>query len=636
MRRRPARLLPFVTAAVVLLGVVSSDAAPARGTRATDEFNAKTPPQTPGLPDLDRIDPVRYSYKDAVRESVQVTARDGVNQIWVDLIRPKTPAGVRVPTILMASPYFNTLGRGYKGECKTPTQSPPGGLPGSPGGTGISACNEAQTPYPEWYDEYFVPRGYAFAAMDLRGTRNSSGCQTYGDRDEVFDAVDVVDWLSSQKWSNGKVGMTGGSYDGTIAMGAAVEQPMSGKNKDALAAVIPIRAIDAWYDYHFMNGVMSTGHAATPARFTAQMAATDVQNSGTKDTLYPVHVVERRACVATLGAVAAGGYAPPYQNANSPHWAERDFRKDAAKTRAATFLIHGIFDFNVKTNNAGNMWLALPKSLPKKLWLINGDHVDPRCPTEETCAASGHSIPHPHADRFIEANHRWWLQYLKGKQAGALTKGTVEVQQARGNWVTGRAYPASRSDLVLYPDADGGLGARPVGEADSVKWADNPGGAGAARSVSFVTAPFSKATRLSGQVEFDLLYSALGPDTSIAVQIDDLGPDAETTDTPDDKLYDGDDRGVLVVTYGWLQALVRGSVKPRGPSTPVIGAPLQPDAPVLSKFPSLYTDYVVAKGHRLRFTFSNAAGGSLASNTGGVVTLFVGPKASAIRLPVVR
>src|SRR5687768_18165389 len=128
--RRLTRLVPALAAAAVLLPVVQSDAAPARGTRATDEFNAKTPLQTPGLPDLDRLDPVRYSYKDAVRESVQVPSRDGITQIWVDIIRPKTSK--RVPTIMMASPYFNTLGRGFKEECKTPHQSPPGGLPTSP------------------------------------------------------------------------------------------------------------------------------------------------------------------------------------------------------------------------------------------------------------------------------------------------------------------------------------------------------------------------------------------------------------------------------------------------------------------------------------------------------------------------
>src|SRR3712207_2855989 len=115
----------------VALPVSGLEAAPKN--RVTDTFNATTPRQTPGLPNLDKIDPVRYSYKSAVRESVQVTARDGVNQIWVDIIRPKTAKGVKVPTIMMASPYFNTLGRGYKEQCKTPHQSPPGGLPGSPG-----------------------------------------------------------------------------------------------------------------------------------------------------------------------------------------------------------------------------------------------------------------------------------------------------------------------------------------------------------------------------------------------------------------------------------------------------------------------------------------------------------------------
>jgi X-Pro dipeptidyl-peptidase len=641
-RSRAAALLAAVavTASAAFAAAAPSTparpaAAAAKGTRATDTFNAKTPPQTPGLPNLDRIDPVKYSYKDAIVEHVQVTARDGVNQIWVDLIRPKTKAGVKVPTIMMASPYFNTLGRGYKAQCKSPHQSPPGGLPTSPGVPVLSTCADQQTPFPEWYDEYFVPRGYAFAAMDLRGTRNSSGCQTYGDRDEVTDAVDVVDWIADQKWSNGRVGMTGGSYDGTIAMGAAVEQPVSGKHKDALAAIIPIRAIDAWYDYHFMNGVQSEGHQATPALFTAALAGADTPNSGTDDLLYPLHLAERKACIGTLGALTDAGYASPYQNANSAFWAERDFRKDAKHIKAATFWIHGLFDFNVKTNNAGNMWLSLPKSLPKKLWLINGDHVDPRCPTAKACADSGHAIPHPMADKFIEANHRWWLQYLKRVPAGALGKYPVEVQGAKGTWTKSRSYPASKSDLVLYPAQNGKLSTQSYGEESSVQWADNPGNVGADASQVFVTAPFKKATRISGQIQFALKYAAAGPDTSIAIRVDDLGPGVDVTERVDDKLYDGDETA-LTVTYGWLQALVRDSVKPRGPSTPVIGTPLVPEQAVVSKFPSLYTDYVIAKGHRLRFTFSKSDGDSLASNTGNIVTMFIGPKTSSIRLPVVR
>ncbi len=631
----PSRRVAALAALLVAVTAATAGAA-SRGHHATDTFDSRTPPQTKGLPDLDRIDPVRYSYKSAIVEHHQVTSRDGVNQIWVDLIRPKTAKGVRVPTIMMASPYFNTLGRGYHEECKTPTQSPPGGLPTSPGAPGLSGCADHQTPFPEWYDEYFVPRGYAFAAMDLRGTRNTSGCQAYGDRDEVFDAVDTVDWIADQPWSNGRVGMTGGSYDGTIAMGAAVEQPISGRHKSALAAVIPIRAIDAWYDYHFFNGVESAGHQTTPALFTAALAAADTPNSGTEDLLYPFHLAERKACIATLGAAADAGYASPYQSADSAFWAERDFRKDAKKVRAATFFIHGLFDFNVKTINVGNMWLSLPKSLPKKLWLMDADHADPRCPNDTKCRGGGHIVPHPFADRFIEANHRWWLQFLKKVPAGALADGPVGVQRANGSWQWSKSYPASRSDLVLYPTTNGALASKAPGEGGSVQWADNEASSGAPASQVFVTAPFGKATRLSGQVELDLKYAADGPDTSIAVRIDDLAPGVEAKDPVDDKEYDGDETGALTVTYAWLQAIVRASVHPRGPSTPVIGTPLTPGTAVLSKFPSLYLDYIVAKGHRLRFTFSNSDGDTVATNAGNVVTLYTGRGTSAIRLPVVR
>ncbi|MDQ1711821.1 MAG: X-Pro dipeptidyl-peptidase [Frankiaceae bacterium] len=633
---RPLRSLAVAGLAVLLATTAAAAVPRAKGTHATNTFNAATPPQTPGLPDLDRLDPVKYKYTDAIVEHVQVKSRDGVNLVWVDLIRPRTAKGVRVPTIMMASPYFNTLGRGYTEECKKPHQSPPGGLPGSPGAPALSNCADHQTAFPEWYDEYFVPRGYAFAAMDLRGTRNTSGCQAYGDRDEVFDAVDTADWIADQAWSNGRVGMTGGSYDGTIAMGAAAEAPLSARHKDAIAAVIPIRAIDAWYDYHFINGVELDSHRATPALFTAALAAADTPNSGTDDPLYAAHLAERKACIASFGAATDAQYAPPYQSADTAFWAERNFRKDAKTVRAATFFIHGLFDFNVKTINVGNMWLSLPKALPKKLWLMNADHVDPRCPTEDACVKSGHLIPHPFADRFIEATHRWWLQYLKKVPAGALADGPVSVQRSNGAWSRSTAFPASRSDLVLYPSKSGSLGTKTTGEGDSVQWTDNEAGAGAPVSQSFVTAPFSSATRLSGQIQLDLKYAAAGPDTNIAVRIDDLAPGVGAGDKPDDALYDGDEGGALTVTYAWLQALVRASVKPRGPSTPVPGTPLTPGTAVVSRFPSLYTDYVVAKGHRLRFTFSNADGGSLASDAGNVVTLYTGPGASSVRLPVVR
>jgi predicted acyl esterase len=141
-----------------------------------------------------------------------------------------------------------------------------------------------------------------------------------------------------------------------------------------------------------------------------------------------VATVQRKGCIASFGQATNAGYAPTYQDADAPFWAERDFEKDAAGTRTAFFLIHGLYDFNVKTNNVGHLWAALPKKAPKKMWLLNGDHVDPDSPDSET--TGGHVLPFTFQKEYRTATHRWWAQFLKGLPAGALDTPTVEVQAA--------------------------------------------------------------------------------------------------------------------------------------------------------------------------------------------------------------
>lgn len=65
--------------------------------------------------------------------------------------------------------------------------------------------------------EWLVPRGYVVVQMALRGTGESGGCMEYKSLKDVEDVSAVIDWLASQPWSNGNVGMIGRSYDGTAA-----------------------------------------------------------------------------------------------------------------------------------------------------------------------------------------------------------------------------------------------------------------------------------------------------------------------------------------------------------------------------------------------------------------------------------
>ena len=81
-----------------------------------------------------------------------------------------------------------------------------------------------RTPYgkgerPEQYYR-FVQRGYAVVIQDTRGREDSTG-EWLPNYYEVEDGDDTLNWIADQKWSDGQVSMTGGSYLGYVQWSAA-------------------------------------------------------------------------------------------------------------------------------------------------------------------------------------------------------------------------------------------------------------------------------------------------------------------------------------------------------------------------------------------------------------------------------
>jgi X-Pro dipeptidyl-peptidase len=160
---------------------------------------------------------------ETVTEAYRVPTVDGA-QVYVEVTRD--PA-VKAPVLLTYSPY-NVLSEGEETQDK--------------------------------YGTRYVPRGYARAVADVLGTRNSSGCWDYGGRKEQQSGVDLVNFLAAQPWSNGKVAMIGGSYDGTTA------NMVAARSADApgLAGIVPIAAISRWYGYAYSHGIRYSGNSQRP------------------------------------------------------------------------------------------------------------------------------------------------------------------------------------------------------------------------------------------------------------------------------------------------------------------------------------------------------------------------------------
>ncbi|GIH02517.1 X-Pro dipeptidyl-peptidase [Rhizocola hellebori] len=357
-------------------------------------------------------DPV-YDYTTAIRETVYVDTtldNDGngtPDRVVADIIRPReaATAGVKVPVIMDASPYYQCCGRGNESEKK------------------VYAADGTVTKFPLYYDNYFVPRGYAYIAADLAGTSRSTGCEDVGGTEEVQGAKAVVDWLNGRAvgrtasgtvvtasaWATGKVGMIGKSWDGTIANAVAAT------GVPGLETIVPISAISSWYDYNRVNGMVNPKVSSVPSLHST----VNGRPSGT--------------CTAVSSALSSG--AVSNGNYNS-FWNARNYAISAASVHASVFVVHGMNDLNVQGVHFGQWWDALAaNNVPRKIWLSQEGHVDP---FDFRRAA------------WVDTLHRWFDFWLLGIDNGIMTEPMADVERAADVWQTSAQWPPSATTTVNY------------------------------------------------------------------------------------------------------------------------------------------------------------------------------------------
>lgn len=95
---------------------------------------------------------------------------------------------------------------------------------------------------------YFSRRGYAYVFQDVRGRHESEG-RWEPFRDDFNDGYDTIEWAGVQPWSNGKVGMEGGSYLGHVQWRAAQARPPH------LVTIFPrVASTSIYHDWITVNG----------------------------------------------------------------------------------------------------------------------------------------------------------------------------------------------------------------------------------------------------------------------------------------------------------------------------------------------------------------------------------------------
>ena len=135
---------------------------------------------------------------------VKIPMRDGVHLV-ADVWLPQEPG--RYPAILVRTPYLKNLSL-------------------------LGTTKLAQ---------FYAGQGYVYVVQDTRGRGDSEGEFNFF-FPEGKDGYDTIEWMASQPWSNGRVGMMGLSYLGTVQWLAAREHPPH------LVCITPTAPAGHWFD----------------------------------------------------------------------------------------------------------------------------------------------------------------------------------------------------------------------------------------------------------------------------------------------------------------------------------------------------------------------------------------------------
>jgi X-Pro dipeptidyl-peptidase len=272
-------------------------------------------------------------------------------------------------------------------------------------------------------DNYYVPRGYAVVLGESIGTFNSDGCPTVGDRVETLGTKAVIDWLNGRArgfdaagnrvratWTDGTVGMTGVSYNGTLPNQVATT------GVEGLETIIPVSAISSWYDYYRANGLVVAPHSETQGvgendylGEDTDVLASFIGGSRMTDPDRCDHIIP---LLLRLQDRVTGDW--------SPFWEARDYLDDVDRIRASVFVVHGLNDWNVKTKAFAEWWYRLDRyRVPRKIWLHNGGHGGPQ--------GDGAAL-------YKQAENRWFDHWLFGVENGIMEEPRSTIQREDGTY----------------------------------------------------------------------------------------------------------------------------------------------------------------------------------------------------------
>ena len=291
------------------------------------------------------------------------------------------------------------------------------------------------------YGDYYSMQGYVTAIQDVRGKYASKG-DWIPYISEGKDGYDVIEWLANQKWSNGKVGMVGGSYSGSVQLAAAIEQPPH------LTTIIPnITPATPFNNTPYENGVFTLGSNfrwtdIVSGDISGMEMNTKFQEVFRKNwynelNYLPVISLENKFSVKNVGFWSDWIKNEP----GSRYFESIDYLKNIENIKIPVFVQSGWFD--VANRGAKLIYDELNSNGNKHTKLIMGPWVH----SDRSSKQLGQMYLGEDAGLdLFELYTKWFDYWLKGVDNGILEEPMVQVFNIGPNkWVYADNYPIKTS-----------------------------------------------------------------------------------------------------------------------------------------------------------------------------------------------
>jgi X-Pro dipeptidyl-peptidase len=482
--------------------------------------------------------------------------------------------GLKLPIIYVSSPYFAGVApfvdglfwdvRHELGEAaKTPRIHP-------------EVVRRGERPIiSNSHIEKWVPRGYIVVHSSSPGTGLSEGSPTVGGPNESLAPKAVVEWLTGRRpgytspdggeqveayWSTGKVGMTGTSYNGTLALAAATT------GVEGLEAIIPIAPNTSYYHYYRSNGLVRS-----PGGYLGEDIDVlyDFIHSGDESKRAHNNSIVRDTEMKNGMDRITGDL--------NDFWVVRDYLNQMAPMKAALLMSHGFNDWNV---------------MPEHSYRIYKKAQEMGLPTQIYYHQNGHGGPPP-----LKMMNRWFTRYLHGVENGVENDARawiVREADERENPTAYMDYPnpgASPVMLHLSPGAPGygSLNSGKKTNQGAETLVDNYSfdGSALARAeytnhrLLYVTQTLKEDVHISGTPRISVSLSSSKPAANLSVWLVSLpwneGRNTRITDN--------------IITRGWADPQNHASLRE--------GTPLEPGKFYTVSFDLMPDDQVIPEGQRI-------------------------------------